>query len=283
MVKALWVKASAGIMAITIRNLLMGLKSTQGLSFWSHQSLFLSLSRLTFRHFNIVNPLKCFSWWSSGGSKWIYSMAWASHTNKRTVIYGTGLHFTTWLIKFWKLFLVLTALVRHRNPRRFSFLPLPLYLGLVVASLSLHSFLPVSFYPCSIFVSSGSRGFFYLVLCLYWRQNTFPLPCLTFFSFPLLFLFSFHFFSFLFLPFFFTCFLLFPFHFFFISCLFLSFSLFSFLFFWLWLASLYYSFISCHCLYFFALSFPFLFFLNSADSERLKQQLFPWFYPVTLL
>lgn len=53
------------------------------------------------------------------------------------------------------------------------------------SSLSLSLSLSVSFYPCSIFVSSHSRGLFYLVLCPYWHVQH-NIPFLSFLSFSFL-------------------------------------------------------------------------------------------------
>lgn len=59
-------------------------------------------------------------------------MAEANHTNTQAFIQSTGLHFTTWHVKFWRILLVLTSLVRHRNPAHF--LPLYLFLSLCLCS-----------------------------------------------------------------------------------------------------------------------------------------------------
>lgn len=118
---------------------------------------------------------------------WVYSVS-KSHE-----------HFTTLPVQFLRLFEDLTGLISCRNPVHFFFLPSRLILSLTFCCLSFTLFFPLLFYPCSIFVSSSSRGPIYLVLCPNWRQNTSPvllfffpvlsLPSLLFpsLSFPFLF------------------------------------------------------------------------------------------------
>lgn len=142
-------------------------------------SLCLTLAplQIDLRHFDIAKP------WSAV----IHREYWVTFYN----------------LKFWQLFLVLTALIRHRNPMHFSFLPLPLFI-FVLPSLSLYLKLNLSIHVylcllspllCICFLTQQRP----LSPCpLPWCQNTLPYP---FLSFPLVPFLSFPATSFVFLSF----------------------------------------------------------------------------------
>ncbi len=112
----------------------------------------------------------------------------------------TVIHRECW-VTFYNLTLqVLTAVFSfdstHHTQESYALLLLCLSFALPLSLyLSSHVHLCL-LYPCSIFVSSRSKGPFHLVLCPYWWQNTFPYTCLHLLSFPLFLFLSFHFLSF---------------------------------------------------------------------------------------